>query len=163
MATAVGRAGGWVGVWLGAELGLVLGCPAAGWLAGSRDGSWERPPEGLGGPGDGVGVGDEDGPGELDPVDAGCEGLGRTAPGPGLACGVSGSGAGAPITVWANCWTGSGRFPVYAAATPPDSATATTTAEPPAPSRRALIELGFRPGPEGRPAPAPTVSRKAVR
>ena len=46
-----------------------------------------------------------------------------------------GAGAGAPITLWAICCTGSGRCPVYAAAMPLLRATVTTTAVPPAPSR----------------------------
>ena len=39
-----------------------------------------------------------------------------------------GCGAGAPMTVWANRWSGSGREPVAALATPPTSSTLATAA-----------------------------------
>ncbi len=73
--------------------------------------------------GDRAGVAPEDGDGGADgpgePGDADPELVGRGAsrvPGRAAAgrwwCGGLASGAGAPITVWASCCTGSGRWPV---------------------------------------------------
>ena len=105
----------------GAEVGPALGCawpvPVS---VGVDDG-------GVVVPSDGEDVG-------LEPGAAGDRSWpGRIGPAPDAA--RPGAGAGAPITLWAICCTGSGRCPVYAAAMPLLRATVTTTAVPPAPSR----------------------------